>query len=139
MMKMMPASRRVVDASLGPPASLALSRVKTPPRWAVAGWLVSMAAKAKSRTNAAGGGDGPVYQRFVKIQLDEGPSLGLMLRMSRNKSLIQIDIELIRPIGADQRQLQRGAVRIDAGGHAVELEREAFYAGRALVGGLGHG
>jgi hypothetical protein len=36
--------------------------------------LVSMAAKAKSRTNAARGGDGPIYQPFVKIRLDEGPS-----------------------------------------------------------------
>src|SRR5260221_9813098 len=49
-----------------------------------------------------------------------------------HRGSIQIDIELIRPVAADQRQFERGAVGINSGRHAVELEGKALDPGRAL-------
>lgn len=46
---------------------------------------------------------------------------------------VQIDIELVRAVAADQRQFQRRAFRIDAGRYAVELDRKALHAGRAVL------
>src|SRR6202790_2180419 len=49
-----------------------------------------------------------------------------------HRGSIQIDIELIRPVSADQGQFERGAVGINSGRHAVELEGKALDPGRAL-------
>src|SRR5262245_25284125 len=46
---------------------------------------------------------------------------------------IQIHIELIRALAADQRQLQRGAIGLRPGREALELEGEALYPGRAVL------
>src|SRR6185312_5810954 len=117
------------------------------------------------------GGDGSIYQPFVKIRLDEAPislssrrkpgpilrcpidearwltpcittdargygsrvALALLACPGRQSASIQIDIELVGAVGADQRQLQRRAVGTHAGRHAFEQEREALHAGRAVL------
>jgi hypothetical protein len=69
-MKMVPASRFVTEASLEPPSRLPSfdrSRAVTPLREAVVD-SVSITATAEIPKAAQGGGD-PAYQRFVKIRL----------------------------------------------------------------------
>ncbi len=54
------------------------------------------------------------------------------------RALIQIDIELIGVVAADQRQFERGAFRAGAGRQAVEFEGKALHAGRAVLHQLGN-
>src|SRR5882757_3508395 len=83
MMKMVPASRRVTDASLVPPSrrpAIARSRANAPAGEAAVDW-VSVTAKAGFPNAPRGGGDGPIYQRNVNIRLD-GPSFRGMRSMN---------------------------------------------------------
>src|SRR6516165_11673235 len=129
MTKIVPASRRVTEASLVPPANVAFSRASGP-----AGRLVvsSMAAKAEILTRVCG--DGSVYQPFVKIGL--GVPLYPLPLCEKVKPgswrSLQINIEFVGAIGADQGQFQRGALGIDAGRDAVELERKSLHPGRTV-------
>src|SRR5271167_1039785 len=78
MMKMMPASRLVSEASLEPPKevpNIARIRATTPVGEVVADWA-SITAKAENPRAAGGNGDAPAYQLFVKIRLGERPLRG---------------------------------------------------------------
>src|SRR5271169_90688 len=79
MMKMMPASRLVSEASLEPPKevpSIARIRATTPVGGVVADWA-SITAKAEILApRGEGNGEGPAYQLFVKIRLGEKPLPG---------------------------------------------------------------
>src|SRR5215813_3429900 len=139
MMKMVPARRRVTDASLVPPASLAFSRANGLLGTAVVG-CASITATAESQSDAARVcGEAPVYQRFVKIWLDGASrSLSSWRRPGRQRESIQIDIELITSVAADQGQFQCGAIRVHARRRAVELERETLHSGRGMLDQLRH-
>src|SRR4051812_36004465 len=131
MMKIVPASRLVTEASLEPPTrlpSIDRRRAVTPAGEAVAGW-VSTTAKA-AIPGAAGGGDGPMYQRIVKNGLGGAPPLSSPHRGRGDGGSVQLDIKLVSPVAADQRQFQRSAFRVCARRQAVELEGEALHAGR---------
>src|ERR1700761_2460744 len=81
MMKMVPARRRVTDASLLPPASFAFSRANRLLGKAVVG-SASITATAESQNDCRGGcGEVLVYQRFVKIWLGGG-STWMLSRLS---------------------------------------------------------
>jgi hypothetical protein len=68
MMKIVPASRRVREASFEPPSSERRRAIK-PAGEAVAD-CVSITAKAQASEDVPrGGGDGRMYQRFVKNRL----------------------------------------------------------------------
>src|SRR5882757_1267165 len=103
-----------------------------------------------------------MYQRIVKIRLGALSSLrkagthnhrallygkgvyphgfnttaaayGSLLSQGRRRELIQIDIEFIRPVAADQRQFERGAFRAGAGRPTIEFEDETLHPGRAVL------
>src|SRR3954463_1830168 len=68
MMKMVPASRRVTEASLEPPSS-PRRRAITPAGEAVADCVSITATKVHPRNAPRGRGDARMYQPFVKIWL----------------------------------------------------------------------
>src|SRR5829696_4965605 len=68
MMKMVPASRRVTEASLEPPSS-ARRRAMAPAGEAVADCVSITATRVHPRNAPRGGGDNWMYQPFVKIGL----------------------------------------------------------------------
>src|SRR5947209_2233567 len=68
MMKMVPASRLVTEASLEPPSS-ARRRAITPAGEVVADCVSITATRMHPGNAPRGGGDGWVYQPFVKIRL----------------------------------------------------------------------
>src|SRR5438874_1653218 len=68
MMKMVPASRLVTEASLEPPSS-ARRRTITPAGEAVADCVSITATRVHPRNAPRGGGDARMYQPFVKIRL----------------------------------------------------------------------
>src|SRR3954467_12421865 len=74
MMKMVPASRRVMEASLEPPSS-PRRRASTPAGEAVADCVSITATRVHPRNAPRGGGDDRMYQPFVKIRLDCGPPM----------------------------------------------------------------
>src|ERR1700688_3725265 len=81
MMKIVPASRLVTDASLDPPRkrprkrpAIARRRAVAPAGGAVVD-CVSITAKAEIPGAPRGGGDGSMYQRIVKIRLGAGPTV----------------------------------------------------------------
>src|SRR5213080_1633444 len=76
MMKMVPASRLVTEASLEPPSS-ARRRTITPAGEAVADCVSITATRLHPRNAPRGGGDDRMYQPFVKIRLG-----GLLLHQS---------------------------------------------------------
>src|SRR5215218_2575669 len=68
MMKIVPASRRVTEASLEPPSS-PRRRAMTPAGEAVADCVSITATRVHPRSAPRGGGDHRMYQPFVKIRL----------------------------------------------------------------------
>src|SRR3954451_11992776 len=68
MMKMVPASRRVTEASLEPPSN-PRRRAITPAGGAVADCVSITATRVHPRNAPRGGGDARMYQPFVKIRL----------------------------------------------------------------------
>src|SRR5438105_9928504 len=72
MMKIVPASRLVTEASLEPPSS-ARRRAITPAGEAVADCVSITATRLHPRNAPRGGGDDRMYQPFVKIRLGGGP------------------------------------------------------------------
>src|SRR4051794_23811961 len=82
MMKIVPASRFVSDASLEPPNSE--RRRAIGPAGGAGADSVSITATARHPRKAPrGGGDAPIYQRFVKIRLG-GASQGSSFREARS-------------------------------------------------------
>src|SRR3954447_10455961 len=77
MMKMVPASRRVTEASLEPPSS-PRRRTITPAGEAVADCVSITATRVHPRNAPRGGGDDRMYQPFVKIWLGGRASLGVV-------------------------------------------------------------
>src|SRR6185295_7442264 len=76
MMKMVPASRRVTEASLEPPSS-PRRRAITPAGEAVADCVSITATRLHPRNAPRGGGDDRMYQPFVKIRLGGGAAYRL--------------------------------------------------------------
>src|SRR5829696_6620242 len=72
MKKIVPASRRVTEASWEPPSS-PRRRAMTPAGEAVADCVSITATRVHPRNAPRGGGDDRMYQPFVKIRLDCGP------------------------------------------------------------------
>src|SRR6185437_3360356 len=65
-------------------------------------------------------------------------AFALRASAAQQQASIQIGIELVTPVAADQGQFQRGAIGIDPRRHAVELERETFHAGWRVLDRLRH-
>src|SRR5882757_4331154 len=128
MMKIVPARRRVSEASLEPP-SIDCSRAISPECVAVAD-RVSITATGRIRkrpqTTAA------IRRSNDSLRFGWARRRGTG-KASRRAALRQVDIELVGALAADQGQFQRRAFRVGARWQPFEIEREALDPGRALV------
>src|SRR5947208_12623816 len=119
MMKMVPASRRVTDASLDPPSSKR-SRPIRPPAETVAG-CASMATGQEFREAARG--DAAGFRRInysLRLGWVAHPAEALPA-----PGLVQVNVEFVGALAANQCQFERRTFRFRTRRHALQLEREA--------------
>ena len=103
-MKIVPASRLVSEASLEPPSSNR-NRAIRPTDEAVAGFASMTAGEKSGRLQNCC--EGPAYQLVLKIWLAAA--------MLQHTSLIEIHIEFVGAIAANQRQFEGRAFWVCAG------------------------